>query len=503
MAITTVTDYLEATAARLPNKTAFVWDGGSMTFDELRTAARKVATYLIHLGIQKRPVAVYMPKTGMAIASFFGALYSGNFYTPIDTEMPESRIRKIIDTLQPAAIVTDVVHESEARNFADNVNVLIYESLMAADVDDRMIEATIAKVVDTDICYVLFTSGSTGMPKGVIISQKSVIDYVNWFSDEFDITCKDVLGNQAPLYFDLSIQDIYLPMFSGCTTHLLSHELFVFPTALMHALSEKNVNVIVWAPSALCVVANMKGLSAKILPKLRLVAFCGEVMPVKQLNKWRAVYSSVKFINMYGPTEACDACTYYTIERTFSVSETLPIGKPCHNTDIIILNDKNKLVEDGGIGELCVRGTGVAYGYYNNPEKTKAAFVQNPLNTAYPETIYRTGDLVHYNEYGELMYDGRKDFQIKHMGYRIELGEIETAASAVDGVDRNACVYDSVRDRIHIFYSGEISEDDLKSVLEDAVPMYMIPSDFHKMKALPLNLNGKIDRTKLKSMVME
>lgn len=506
MALTTVTDYLEQTAARFPEKAAFVDAKRTMTFRELRTEARQVASELLRMDVHHQPVAIFLEKSAACIAAFLGALYSGNFYTPLDTSMPETRIRKILATLQPSVFITDEAHCAEALAFADGVRVMTYEEATDKEADDEEVDAVAAQVIDTDVCYVLFTSGSTGVPKGVIVPQRSVLDYVRWFADTFHIIEYDVFGNQAPLYFDLSIQDVYLPILTGCTTHLLPQEAFAFPTALMKTLAEKNVNNIMWSPSALCVVANMKGLRAKKRPDLRLVAFCGEVMPVKQLNQWRDVYPRTKFVNLYGPTEACDACTYYVIERNFALEESLPIGEPCHNTEILLLSDDDEKISPDDMnqsGELCIRGTSLAYGYYADSEKTRAAFVQNPLNTAYPEIIYRTGDLVHYNERGELMYDGRKDFQIKHMGYRIELGEIETATGSLAGVDANACVYDTTRDRIHLFYTGKAEEAALKDGLAKLVPHYMIPNVVHHLPVMPLNLNGKIDRTSLKAQVKD
>ena len=502
--MTSITDYLNRTAEKFPEKIAFVDEKRAISFSDLRMEARKVASVLIRMGVRRQPIAVFLDKSASCVAAFLGVAYSGNFYTPLDTMMPETRIHKILDTLQPMAVITDKEHKEQAVGFANGAEVFTYEDAMDEQVDESSIDETASHVIDTDVCYVLFTSGSTGNPKGVIVPHRSVIDYVSWFSDNFHINEEDILGNQAPLYFDLSIQDVYLPILTGCTTRLISHETFAFPTALMRMLANEKVNVIVWSPSALCVVANLKGLRSKVLPKLRLVAFCGEVMPVKQLNKWREKYPETKFVNMYGPTEACDACSYYIIEREFDTNESLPIGMPCRNTDIFIISDDNQPVfqdDLSSVGELCIRGTSLAYGYYNNPEKTQDAFVQNPLNKAYPETIYRTGDLVKYNEHGELIYVGRKDFQIKHMGYRIELGEIETAAGSIEHVDANACIYDSRRDRIHMFYAGKATEDELTATLAGLIPEYMLPNDIHHLRSMPLNLNGKIDRNLLKTKI--
>lgn len=502
--MTSITDYLNHTAEKFPEKIAFVDEKREISFSDLRMEARKVASVLIRMGVRRQPIAVFLDKSASCVAAFLGVAYSGNFYTPLDTMMPETRIRKILDTLQPMAVITDKEHKEQAVSFAEGAEVFTYEDAMDEQADEASIDETASHVIDTDVCYVLFTSGSTGNPKGVIVPHRAVIDYVSWFKDTFSINEKDILGNQAPLYFDLSIQDVYMPILTGCTTRLIPHETFAFPTALMRMLANEQVNVIVWSPSALCVVANLKGLRSKMLPKLRLVAFCGEVMPVKQLNKWREKYPETKFVNMYGPTEACDACSYYIIDRDFDASESLPIGRPCKNTDIfVIANDHEQIFPDdlSSVGELCIRGTSLAYGYYNNPEKTNAAFVQNPLNKAYPEIIYRTGDLVKWNEHGELVYVGRKDFQIKHMGYRIELGEIETAASSVEHVDANACIYDPKRDRIHMFYAGKATEDELTAALAGLIPEYMLPSDIHHLKSMPLNLNGKIDRNLLKTKI--
>jgi len=278
----------------------------------------------------------------------------------------------------------------------------------------------------------------------------------------------------------------------------------MLPKNLFGFLTEKRVNTIFWVPSALCIMANLKAVDKFIVPTLQKILFCGEVMPNKQLNVWRKSYPNALYANLYGPTEITDVCAYYIVDREFADEESLPIGFPCKNTDIIVLDDSDKLVPTTTAnvkGELCVRGTCNSLGYYNNPEKTKAAFVQNPLNKVYDEIIYRTGDVVHYNERGEIMYDCRKDFQIKHMGHRIELGEIETAISAVEGVEQNCCLYDTEKSKIVMFYTGSIEPQAVVDAIKNTVPDYMIPNKKVKLDKMPINLNGKIDRVELKKMV--
>lgn len=501
MALTTVTDYLERTASQFPEKVAFADATREMTFGELRAEARRVASTLLRLGLHHRPVAVFLDKSAVCIAAFLGALYSGNFYTPLDTAMPESRIQKILTTLQPAVIVTDEAHEGAARAFAGEAQVLTYETMMQTAADEAAVDAAAQQVIDTDVCYVLFTSGTTGVPKGVIVPHRGVIAYTEWVHDTFAFSADTIIGNQTPLYFSMSVQDIFQTLRNGCTTYFIPREYFTFPIKLLDYLNQKHINSIYWVPSALCLVANLKALRRKEMPYLKQILFAGEAMPAKQLNMWRKAVPQAAYHNLFGPTEVTDICTYYTVQREISDNESIPIGVPCQNAGILLLNNDDKEVLQGEQGELCVRGSFLAFGYYNNPIKTQTAFVQNPLNTAYPETIYRTGDLVHYNEQGELMYDGRKDFQIKHMGYRIELGEIETAAGSLAGVDANACIYDAERDRIHIFYAGRADEATLKDGLAQLVPHYMMPGGIHHLAAMPLNLNGKIDRTALKEQV--
>ena len=498
-----VTDYLDESARRFPDKPAFVDERRSMSFSELRQEALNIAGALVDRKLFKQPIVIYLEKSVECIAAFMGAAYSGNFYTPLDTSMPLNRINKIIETLKPSAMITDRVHEASAQEFASDIPILLYDELQSTDVDEDKVLRTTARIIDTDVLYVLFTSGSTGMPKGVIIPHQSVVDYTNWFVDTFNISENDRLGNQSPLYFDLSIQDVFAPLKSGATTLLIAKEKFSFPAQLMAYLVEQNINVIVWVPSALCIVAKLHALRVKSLPTLRLVAFCGEVMPNKYLNQWRKVFPLTKFVNMYGPAEACDASTYYEIDREFQDDEPLPIGEPCRNTGILILNEQDELVERGSdeLGELCIRGSSLAHGYYNNPDKTAEVFVQNPLNKSYPELIYRTGDLVRYNERGELVYVCRKDFQIKHMGHRIELGEIETAVSSLSDVDANCCLYDATRQRIVLFYTGRAEQSEITTRLSAMVPDYMLPNRFIKLESMPMNLNGKIDRAALKNLL--
>ena len=499
--IRVVTDYLEESARKYGDKTAITDEKRSISFKELRKEAQCVAMALIRATYFKKPIAVFLDKSVECIPAFMGCAYSGNFYTPLDTKMPESRIEKIMNTLHPSAVITDAAHAEDVKSFAADCDILIYEDMQKEAADENAVQAVTDKVIDTDVLYVLFTSGSTGTPKGVIISQRALIDFIEWSAVKFNIDDTIVMGNQTPFYFSMSVFDIYQCLRNGATMHIVPHKIFSFPGMLMQYLYDHKVNTLYWVPSALSLVATFHALNSPHLPELRNVFFGGEVMPVKQLNMWREEYPDVLYVNFYGPTEAADTCTAYTVNREFDKSERLPMGEACKNTDVFLLTEDDRLAGEGEVGEVCVRGCGLAYGYYNAPEKTQEVFVQNPLNPYYREIIYRTGDLAQYNEYGELVYLSRKDFQIKHMGHRIELGEIETAVSAIEGVEANCCLYDSDKSRIVMFYTGKADEHDVMEQLKASVPVYMVPNRKYHLDAMPYNLNGKIDRQKLKEMI--
>ena len=499
-----VLSWLDETAKRLPNKLALQDISGNITYQEYRSKSLAIAYKIVELnkGEMKKPIVVYLEKGKEVLVSFMGVAYSGCFYSPIDTEMPQSRVDKILEVLKPEIVITTNKLKTNFEKFNFYGSYIIYEETICSEEDETAVKPYTEKIIDTDLLYVLFTSGSTGVPKGVSICHRSVIDYTDWVAETFNITQKDTFGNQAPFYFDNSILDIYSCMKTGATLNIIPKKLFFQPVPLLEYIKYNKINTIFWVPSALIVVSKLKAFrNVDLSDTLKRVLFCGEVMPNKQLNIWRKFLPNVTYANLYGPTEITDACTYYIVDREFSDDEPLPIGIPMSNTDILVLNDEDKLVTDDEVGELCVRGTSLAMGYYNNPEKTRSAFVQNPLNKAVPEIIYRTGDLVRYNEYREIIYISRKDFQIKHLGHRIELGEIETAISSLEEVTLNCCLYDEKNQKIVLFVDAQVDRDYIKERIEKLVPEYMIPGKVIYLENMPINANGKIDRIKLKELM--
>lgn len=499
-----VLEYLEMTVTKFPNKIAFDDDKKQITYAELFEQAKSIGSTLLDLGIERKPVVVYLPKSCDCITAFMGIVYSGGFYCPIDVTMPIERISIIVDVLKPAAVITNVKLFDKAQSFCGECKVILFDEAIASGINEKAINGIRRTAIDSDPLYVLFTSGSTGVPKGVLISHKSVVDYTEWVSTTFDINDFSVFGNQAPFYFDNSILDIYSSIKNGGKVVIIPKKKFMFPIDLVRYLNEKEINIIFWVPSMMCMMANLKAFDVEIPRYLTKVLFCGEIMPNKQLNIWRKAIPNALYANLYGPTEITDVCTYYIVDREFADDEPLPIGIPCQNTRILVLNEKNQIVQKDESGELCVAGTCLALGYYNNPNKTKEVFVQNPLNTAYEEKIYRTGDLVKYNEYGELMYLSRKDFQIKHLGHRIELGEIETATGDISEVENCACIYIDEEQEIVMCYTGmEMTAQDISSHLKSKIPTYMIPGRYVYCKKMPYNINGKIDRLELKKDIMK
>ncbi len=494
-----VTDYLDDAVLHYPHKIGFVDSSETKSFEDFRNNSYAIASAIIQKEIFKRPIAIYLDKSIKCLCSFMGVVYSGNFYTPLDVAMPLERIRRICDVLDPVYIITDKAH-------GGIVSQLDIPLILLDDISDcfdlNAIMKVREKIIDTDLVYALFTSGSTGIPKGVVISHRSVITYMEWSTEAFGFNETTVFGNQTPFYFSMSVLDIYQTLKCAATLVIIPKSLFSFPSELLDFMYNKDINTIYWVPSALCQVANLKALNnPEKIRKLHSILFAGEVMPTRQLNMWRNTLPNAMYANLFGPTEVTDICSYYILNRDLENSESVPIGRACDNMALLILNENNKEVKKGEIGELCARGSSLAFGYYNCPEKTKEVFVQNPLNESYPEIIYRTGDLVYINDLDEIIYVSRKDFQIKHMGYRIELGEIETAVSSLDEIQRACCLYDNDKSRIVLFYAGNIETTDVKKTLKTLLPRYMMPNDYYKMDVLPLNLNGKIDRQKLKSII--
>lgn len=493
-----ILDYLNHIVTVKPQKVAFADDRDEMTFQQVYSQSRAVGTFLHEKGIYKEPVVVFMNRHPKEVTAFYGVVTAGDFYVPVDEEMPAGRIQLILDTVQAKVIICDAATLKIAESLSFDGELVLYDDICQTQADEEALAAIHERAIDTDLVYIMFTSGSTGVPKGVAVCHRSLIDYIEQLSEVMRFDGDTVFGNQTPLHFDASLKEVYPTLKFGATTYLIPKNLFMFPVKLVEFLNEKRVNTICWVVSALTMLSAFGAFKTAVPEYLRTIAFGGEVFPIKQYKKWKEALPEARFMNLYGPTEGTGVCCYYEVDRQFGLDEAIPIGRSFRNKEVLLINDKNELAGEGETGEICIRGASLALGYYNNPEKTRESFVQNPLNSAYPELIYRTGDLGRYNEYGELVYVSRKDYQIKHMGHRIELGEIEVNVNMLEGVGNAGCIYDKARDKIVLYYQGTCEEKDVATALKNRLPRYMIPNHINRLEKIPLTANGKVDRVTLK-----
>lgn len=495
-------EYLEQTAARLPDKVAFEDVNGSVTYAQLMHKAKAAGTAIAAAAPSSRAVAVCMEKSVDAVAAFMAALYAGCFYCFVDPKQPAARNKAMLQPVEPAVVV--YTGGSEKAAAALEMNALDIRLLWETEIDEAALAAIRRRHIDLDPAYCSFTSGSTGTPKGVLVSHRSVIDFIDVFTPLFGIGEDDVLACQSPFDFDVSVKDIYSCLKTGASCFLIPKFYFVFLPNLLEMMTEKKVTTLIWAVSALCLLSEREALEFQTPPCINKILFSGEVMPPNHLLAWKRYYPEAKFVNLYGPTEITCNCTYHVLPEDYSGGE-IPMGIPFPNERVFLLGeDGAEVTVPGETGEICVAGTAVALGYCGLPERTDEAFVSDPLTKLWNSRIYKTGDMARYGDDGLLYYSGRRDHQIKRHGRRVELAEIDRALHSIDGVQRACTVYIRESQTLVAFLSGQEPERKVfAKALAKLLPDYMVPDELIWQESLPLNAHGKIDRASLTKSYLE
>ena len=493
---TNILEYLEDTVREISGRSALADGREDLSFFDLYTQSRSVGSCLCSSGIYREPVIILADKAPHTVALMLGVIYAGCFYVCLDTEMPQGRLLSVLEHLSPRLVIYDEAGEGALALLPEGIKRIDYRDAVAFAEDADALRRVRERHIDTDAAYIVFTSGSTGEPKGVVASHRSVIDYTEALCATLGFTRDTVFGNQAPLFYDAPLKEILPTLALGARTVFVPRRLFAYPVRLCELLEEQEVNTVCWVSSALCLVSSSGALDKHKPRHLKRICFGSEVMPPSQLKKWRAAYPEATFINLYGPTEATGMSCYWIADRELKDGEPIPIGRAFPNTEVILVRNGERVSE--GEGEICIRGSCLALGYVGG---NGDAFAPGPVNHLYAERVYRTGDIGRYNERGELVFICRADSQIKLMGHRIELGEIEAAAHAVSGVARACAILDSERREIWLCYTGDADEGEVSATLGERLPRYMLPHRIKRIEQMPLTESGKIDRRRVKSAV--
>lgn len=503
-------------AIRTPEKEA-VHDGKRvLTYAELAASSNRLAQALHSLKVNAQDRVVFcLSRSGHCLTALLGILRAGAVYVPIDPKSPPDRAQSILLDCAPRAFICDATTRPLARRLAGADIPIICLGEAAENTGenefdqawvDRYPAVIPAQVVaDDDLAYILYTSGSTGQPKGVMIHHRNIRSYIDWAVHHFDIDTSDRILCTAPFHFDMSTFDVFSTLRSGATLFIAAESLALFPEKLVTFMEQHRITLWKGISSLLMYLARAGVLRPGRLPALRQILYGGEALSTRWLIQWMEIFPEKTFFNVYGPTEATGISLFHPIEEMpASPQELIPIGRPCADTYVYLLSDELKLVAAGEIGELYIGGAGLARGYLNAPEKTAQAFLPDPFRLG--ERIYRSGDLARRRADGAYEFVGRADHQVKIMGYRIELGEIEHALSALPGVhDVAVAVFPAGDQDLHelvAFIEGEPNADTSAAFekLKQQLPVYMIPRRLFNVARLPRCERGKIDRKALQAM---
>ena len=496
-----VLEYLENAAEKWPERIAFADEKLSLTYVELMDSARRVGS-LLAVHIQPRqPVAVVMQDRSVScVAALLGVLYAGCPYSPLDAAMPPERMQLILGQLQPAAILTDAVTADAVGRIDAPCPVLRYEDALQTPVDDARLLDIRSRDSVYDILSILFTSGSTGMPKGVAQTQLSYIIYTEATVARFTFTEKTVFGNQSPFFYANSIVDIYPPLMLGARVYILPARCMTFPRLLVEQLREQRVSELTMTPSSYVKAAQAGVLEAGCLPDMKYVILSGEAAHWQTMQSWMTAASNADVWNFYGSTEMLSVAVM-RLDRSFSEEEIIPVGRPFPLVEVLIVDEDGNPLPRGEKGEMLIANPWLCSGYYRDEARTDAAFVTDPLGRGYYTRYYRTGDLGCIGEDGMLTVLGRRDSQIKRGGYRMELGEVEVALRQISGIGQSYVIFDKDSGRLCCFWTGGITQKQIQSSLKKSLPRYALPDTYVHLEAMPYTATMKIDRQALRRLI--
>ena len=562
---TNILTYLDETATSYPDKPSFIGETSALTFLELKSKTEAIGSFIADKNIYNEPILVFMEKSPEEVSALLGVVRSGNFYVALDLDMPEARLNAIMDITKAKLMIVDGHTKEKAKSLGFSGDICSYEETASKQTNATLLLEISHKAKETDTIYLVFTSGSTGVPKGVVASHRNVIDYIEGLGKVLECDENTVFGNQAPLYLDASLKDVYTTLKYGAATYFIPKKLFMSPVKLIEYLNEHKINTICFVSSALTIFTKLSAFDFAKPEHLKVIAFGGEVLPISHLKQWMKACPGAGFINLYGATECTGMSSYYVVYDVEKLENGIPIGKPLPDTEIFLIDEEGNIIANphpsAGIfskdeadshiakpddteifghskidlsigkrlpnvetflidkeyshivkqsaemeilrhkGEICIGGTGLSSGYYKDEERTKEKFVNYQLTDGRSILLYKTGDIGYFGEDGELYFAGRKDNQIKHRGYRIELEEIEACGDAFEGVDRGCCIYNPEKEVITFFYEGRIEEAKIKENFRNKLASYMVPGKVVKLDKLPLMGGGKIDRKALSKLI--